>query len=258
MVVMAHLLACFYSASMKKEPFLTAVLLGLSLLASAAVPAQGPSAGSLTSRQQAIVTISALTAKGNLPQLNKALNDGLNTGLTVNEEKEVLVQLYAYCGFPRSLQGLNTLLKVLDERKAKGLQIVTGREASPIISTESKYERGTKNLEKLTGEPEKEPKTGANAFSPEIDRFLKEHLFADIFDRDVLTYQEREIATISALVALGGVEPMLQSHLGNGLHVGLTVDQARQLLTLDEAAIGKQKADAGRAVLAKVLAAKAK
>lgn len=229
-------------------------LFGLGLLAAAAAPAQRPPAGPLSSRQQAIIAISALTAKGDLPQLNKALNDGLNTGLTVNEEKEVLVQLYAYCGFPRSLQGLNTLLKVLDERKAKGLQLVTGREASPITGSESKYARGTQNLERLTGKPEQEPKTGVNAFSPEIDRFLKEHLFADIFDRDVLTYQERELATISALVSLGGVEPMLQSHIGNGLHVGLTEPQLQQLLTLEEAHIGKKDADAGRAVLIKALA----
>lgn len=238
--------------------FFVAALASVLLLFPTSAQAQikPPQPAPLTSRQQAIVTISALTAKGDLPQLNKALNDGLNTGLTVNEEKEVLVQLYAYCGFPRSLQGLNTLLKVLDERKAKGLQIVTGRDASPITSTESKYERGTKNLEKLSGQPEKEPKIGVNAFSPEIDRFLKEHLFADIFDRDVLTYQERELATVAALVSLGGVEPMLQSHIGNGMHVGLTEPQLRQLLAVEEQYIGKKDADAGRAVLAKALASK--
>ena len=57
------------------------------------------------------------------------------------------------------------------------------------------------------------PKTGFAAFSPEIDVFLKEHLFADIFERDILSYQDREIITISALISLGGVEPQLQSHM---------------------------------------------
>lgn len=217
---------------MPKISFFALTLAGLLLWFSTAVPAQtqAPQTGLLSGRQQALVTISAFTAKGDLPHLQQALNTGLDAGLTVNEEKEVLVQLYAYCGFPRSLQGFNTLLKVLDERKARGLSIITGRDASPISSTGSRYERGTRNLEKLTGEPKKEPKTGANAFSPEIDRFLKEHLFADIFDRDVLTFQERELTTISALVSLGGVEPMLQSHIGNGLHVGLTAGQIRPWL----------------------------
>jgi len=209
----------------------------------------------LSTRQQALVSISAYTAKGDLPHLHTALAQGLEAGLTVNEEKEVLVHLYAYCGFPRSLSGTNTLMTLLDERKAQGLHDVVGRAASPITSTAPKYERGKKNLEQLTGEPETGPKTGANAFSPESDVFLKEHLFADIFERDVLTFQERELATVAALVSLGGVEPMLQFHLGAGRHVGLTDAQMRQLIGLCEVAVGQPQADAARAVLAKVLSA---
>lgn len=210
----------------------------------------------LTKRQQALVTISALTSKGNLPKLHDALGQGLDNGLTINEEKEVLAQLYAYCGFPRSISGLTTLMSVVDERKAQGKQDAVGKDASPITNTEPKYERGKKNLEKLTGKPETGPKTGANAFSPEIDVFLKEHLFADIFERDVLTFQERELVTIAALVSLEGVEPMLQAHLGMGLNTGLTEAQLRQVLALEEKSIGKQEAEAGRAVLTKVLEAR--
>jgi len=210
---------------------------------------------SLSAQQQAMTMISAYTAKGDLPHLHTLLAQGLEAGLTVNEEKEVLVQLYAYCGFPRSLSGINTLMQVLEERKAKGIHDVVGKAASPITSTAPKYDRGKKNLEKLTGKPETGPKTGANAFSPESDVFLKEHLFADIFERDVLTFQERELVTVAALVSLGGVEPMLQFHLGAGLHVGLTEAQLRQLIGLCEVAVGQPQADAARAVLAKVLAA---
>ena len=58
------------------------------------------------------------------------------------------------------------------------------------------------------------------AFGPEIDVSLKEHLFADIFERDILSYHDREITTISALISLGSVESQLQSHMNMGLHVG--------------------------------------
>jgi hypothetical protein len=40
-------------------------------------------------------------------------------------------------------------------------------------------------LERLTKRPENGPKSGFAAFCPVIDVFLKEHLFADIFERDV-------------------------------------------------------------------------
>lgn len=212
----------------------------------------------LSAKQQIIVAISGLTAKGELGKLRKALNNGLDSGLTINEIKEVLVQLYAYCGFPRSLQGINTFISVLEERKAKGIKDVAGKEATPIQGGESKYERGKKTLETLTGQPEREPKTGYAAFSPEIDVFLKEHLFADIFSRDVLNYADREIATISALISLGGVEPMMQGHMRIGLNVGLSESQLKQILSVIESNVGKKEADAGRKVLSSVIASKNK
>jgi alkylhydroperoxidase/carboxymuconolactone decarboxylase family protein YurZ len=212
----------------------------------------------LSAKQRSIVAISALTAKGDLQKLREALNGGLDSGLTVNEIKEVLVQLYAYCGFPRSLNGLNTLISALEERKKKGIRDEPGRETTPVANTGSKYDRGKKVLEKLTGQPEKEPKTGFAAFSPEIDVFLKEHLFADIFERDVLSYQDREITTISALISLGGVEPQLKSHMGIGLNVGVTESEQKQILSIIESNVGKNEADAGRKVLSEVISSKSK
>jgi alkylhydroperoxidase/carboxymuconolactone decarboxylase family protein YurZ len=212
----------------------------------------------LSAKQQSIVTISALTAKGDLPKLNNAINSGLETGLTINEIKEVLVQLYAYCGFPRSLNGLNTLIAVLENRKKKGIKDEMGKDATPIADKGNKYERGKKNLEKLTGRPEPMTKTGYAALSPEIEVFLKEHLFADIFDRDVLNFREREIVTISVLVSLGGVEPQLQGHLNIGIHVGLSESQLKELMSVIETSVGKKEAEAGRKVLTNVIASKNK
>jgi 4-carboxymuconolactone decarboxylase len=212
----------------------------------------------LNAKQQSIVTISAFTAKGDLKNLRKALNAGLDSGLTINEIREVLVHLYAYCGFPRSLNGINSLISVLEERKKKGIRDEVGREATPVSDTGDKYERGKKNLEKLTGRSEPEQKTGYAAFSPEIDVFLKEHLFADIFERDVLNYTDREITTISALTSLGGVEPMLQSHMRIGLNVGLSEAGLKQILSIIETNVGKKEAAAGRKVLSGVIASREK
>lgn len=210
----------------------------------------------LSPKQQSIVVISALTAKGDLKKLQPALHTGLGAGLTVNEIKEVLVHLYAYCGFPRSIRGLQTLMLVLDERKKKGITDSIGREASPITSHESRYERGKKVLEQLTGQSETGPKRGYAAFSPEIEVFLKEHLFADIFERDVLSHTDRELTTISVLTSIGGVEPMLQSHLGICLHAGLIESQLSQALSLIETAIGKAEAQAGRTVLTQLISSR--
>lgn len=206
----------------------------------------------LSEAEKSIAAIAALTARGDLEKLRPALGKGLDAGLTVNEIKEILVQLYAYAGFPRSLNGLNTFRSVLDERNAKGIKDTEGKASKPIAAGD-RYERGRKTLEKLTGQPQARPAPGFGEFAPRIDSFLKEHLFADIFDSDVLSHQQREIATISALAAMDGVESQLQSHLFIGMNVGLVESQLTDLFSVIESSIGKTQADRGREVLNKIL-----
>ena len=63
----------------------------------------------LSKKQQALVVISATEAKGDINGLKAAVNDGFEQGLTISEIKEALAQLYAYAGFPRSLNALTAL-----------------------------------------------------------------------------------------------------------------------------------------------------
>ncbi|CAM3548538.1 carboxymuconolactone decarboxylase family protein [Sphingobacterium prati] len=204
---------------------------------------------SLDPRQQSIVAISSLTATGDLDALKVQLNTALDSGLTVNEIKEILVQLYAYSGFPRSLNALNTFTTVLDERKAKGIIDVEGKEIVVENKVEDKYEQGRKTLEILTKVPQVKPASGFGKFGPRVDAFLKEHLFADIFASDVLSYQQRELATISALSAMTGVAPQLNAHLGMGRNTGLTDGQFTQLADLIEQHINRTQANILRDLL---------
>jgi alkylhydroperoxidase/carboxymuconolactone decarboxylase family protein YurZ len=212
-----------------------------------------PNSQQLSASQQSIIQISALTAKGDLQGLNPALNKGLDAGLTINQIKEVLVHLYAYCGFPRSIRGLQTFMEVLNERKTKGINDVLGAEASPIPDEQPKYERGKKVLGELTKMPQPATLSGYSAFAPVIDTFLKEHLFADIFERDILTYVERELVTISVLSAIGSAEPMLRSHLAICLNVGLTPEQLNEFMGVIRSTFGEKEADAAKEVLNEVL-----
>lgn len=211
--------------------------------------------GSLDAKQRSIVAIAAFTARGDLPGLKQALSGGLKAGLTINEIKEELVHLSAYCGFPRSLNGINTFNAVLNERKSKGIADTEGQQPSKVADT-NKYQTGKKVLESLTGRPETGPKTGYAAFVPAIDTLLKEHLFNDIFTRGVLDHKQRELTTIAALTALGGVESQLGGHIGICLHLGFTEQELRQVFSIIEANIGKKEADAGRQVLERIMSAR--
>lgn len=214
------------------------------------------SSGALSPEQESIIRIASLTAQGNLEQLSDELNNGLDNGLTVNEIKEVLVHLYAYCGFPRSIRGLQTFLDVLDDRKEKGFKEEWGREASPITDTRDKYARGVETLEELVQTKMDGPKPAYQQFSPAMDVFLKEHLFADIFERDVLTYAQRELTTISVIASLGNPDPMLRSHLNISMNVGLTAAQLQEFVGLIASTADQKKADDAQKVLEAVLAAR--
>ncbi|MGF6369027.1 4-carboxymuconolactone decarboxylase [Paraburkholderia sp. RAU6.4a] len=187
-----------------------------------------PSASeTLTDRQQAIVPIAAFAATGDIANLNTSLDHGLDAGLTVSEAKEILVQLYAYAGFPRSLNALAELMKVLDMRKQRGIQDAAGRlPGSPIPAGDALLAAGTANQSRLSGGP---VKGALFEFAPAIDVYLKRHLFGDIFERDNLDWQSRELATVSMLSALSGVDSQLQAHMRISMNVGLTANQLRQL-----------------------------
>lgn len=204
----------------------------------------------LTDKQRGIVPIAAFTATGDMPRLDTALREGLDAGLTVSEIKEVLVQLYAYAGFPRSLNGLSAFMTVLKDRAQKGIVDEQGRESGPLPTGKSRLELGTEVQTMLVGAPVKAP---LYDFAPAIDQFLKEHLFADIFGRDALDWQSREIATISALASLDGTGSQLRSHCRVGLNVGLSEAQLKALAEVLAAKVGKKEAGNAATAVGEVL-----
>lgn len=203
----------------------------------------------LTSREQAIVAVASYTGKGDLEHLKAAFVRALEAGMTINEVNEVLIHAYAYCGFPRSLRAIQTFMRLVDERKANGIKDKVGREASVITDSGNRYERGRDVLAEISGVSADAPKAGYALFAPVIERFLKEHLFADLFERDLLTYRERELATVSILAGVGGVEPMFKSHAAICLHLGIMLEQLSALLNIVETNLGKNYSEPLRIVL---------
>ncbi|RAI66416.1 carboxymuconolactone decarboxylase [Pseudomonas fluorescens] len=189
-----------------------------------------PAAQPLSARQQAIPLTAAAMATSNMSGLNSALNQGLDAGLTVSEAKEILVQLYAYSGFPRSLNALGELMKVVEARKQRGIQDDPGREPGRGIPVgDELLAAGKANQTRIAGAPVQGPLFD---FVPVINQYLQAHLFGDIFERDNLDWQSRELATVAALAVTPGVEPQLRSHMAASLRVGLTAAQLRQLVQL--------------------------
>jgi len=78
-------------------------------------------------------------------------------------------------------------------------------------------------------------------FAPAINQLLQSHLFGDLFARDILDYQSREIVTVSALASMDGVDSQLKAHIRIASNVGLTQIQLTALAAVLSESVGKQE-----------------
>ena len=160
-------------------------------------------------------------------RLDVALSKALDNGVSVNELKEAFSQLYAYTGFPRSLNALNRLKNVLDDRKHKGICDNEGKPwTKPALWNDASeaLKRGTEVQSRLVGGREYK-----YDFCPQEDYYLKSHLFGDIFAGDQLSEADREIVTVAALSGMKGVDAQLASHKRGAVAMGNTAEQVEQL-----------------------------
>ena len=169
----------------------------------------------LTERQKGLAACACLMAQGNMERLEPAVRSALDNGVTINELKEAFSQLYAYTGFPRSLNALGVLSKVLQDKPNPAWQ-----EGKPWTrpaewdDARAAYELGKKNQTQLSG------RAFDYAFCPQDDYYLKAHLFGDIFAGDQLSASDREIVTVAALSGLQGVAPQLAAHKAGAVNMG--------------------------------------
>ncbi len=192
-------------------------------------------AQTLTERQKGLAACACLMAQGDMERLEPAVRMALDKGVTINELKEAFSQLYAYTGFPRSLNALGTLSKVLEasprgfcpprnggtEGGAKTIELEgVWQEGKPWTrpaewdDAKKSYELGTKNQTQLSGKPFN------YEFCPQDDYYLKSHLFGDIFAGNQLSAADREIVTVAALSGLEGVAPQLADHKQGAVNMG--------------------------------------
>ncbi len=172
------------------------------------------SAQSLSDRQKHLATIAALEAQGDLASLEPAIKVALEDGVTINEMKEAFSQLYAYTGFPRSLNALGVLGNVIEAGNGKYNEGKPWVRPAMWDDAKKAFAVGTEVQTKLSGRPFNYD------FCPQNDYYLKAHLFGDIFAGDQLTPADREIVTVAALSALKGVAPQLAAHKAGAVNMG--------------------------------------
>lgn len=140
-------------------------------------------------------------------------------------------------------------MKLLDELKAAGLKDTVGREPTPLPQGTDLLQIGTKTQTELVGYPVAGP---VYTFSPNIDTYLKDHLFGAIFANDVLNRRERELAIVSALAALPA-PAQLRSHPNVCMNVGLSPEELSQFADELKKNVGEREGKLARDTLKTVL-----
>ncbi|MBR1543825.1 MAG: carboxymuconolactone decarboxylase family protein [Muribaculaceae bacterium] len=230
---------------MKTKTFFLVLALQL-ILGAQMINAQANNTMNISDKNAALATIAALEAKGDISSLGQAINVGFDSGLTVSEIKEALSQLYAYTGFPRSLNALGALQQAINSRQAAGLHTEQGTEADPLPADYDALKQGTDVQTRLSGKPFN------YEFAPQTDFYLKAHLFGDIFARNNLSFATREIVTVSAISALKGCEPQLRAHVAGARNMGVSDDEIRALPAVLEKNVGPEEAFRLRQAIAAV------
>ena len=189
----------------------------------------------------------AWAAKGDLEHLETAVPQALDHGVTINELKDAFAQLYAYAGFPRSLNALGVLEKILNDK------MVNDPYGEADRSTGGRLEMVNEKMTKWSwGKPFVRPAVWDDAaealrtgtamqtrdeggtpwdytFCPQADYYMKSHLFGDIYASEQLTPAERELVTVAALSAMEGVTPQFEGHKECAVFMGNTPEQVAEL-----------------------------
>lgn len=88
-----------------------------------------------------------------------------------------------------------------------------------------RFKKGTEKLSEVDSTAGENVIASLDAIVPDLGRYIIEFAFGDIYCREGLSLQEREMITISSLLATGGCEPQLEVHINGSLNVGISPEK---------------------------------
>lgn len=94
----------------------------------------------------------------------------------------------------------------------------------------TRYDAGINLLNKIDGRGGQAVVDSLQDISPDFARYLVEFPFGDIYSRPGLGLKEREIATVSALTAMGNAIPQLEIHIQAALNTGCTKEEIIEII----------------------------
>lgn len=89
----------------------------------------------------------------------------------------------------------------------------------------TRLQTGMENLNLIDGTIGGNVITSLEDIAPDIGKYIVEFAFGDIYSREILSLQEREIITLTSLLTSGGCENQLKVHINASLNVGISKEK---------------------------------
>ena len=89
----------------------------------------------------------------------------------------------------------------------------------------NRFELGLRKLEEVDGSAGQKVIDSLEGLAPDLGKYIIEFAFGDIYCREGLSLQERELITLSSLLTQGGCEKQLEVHIAGALNTGVSPEK---------------------------------
>ena len=89
----------------------------------------------------------------------------------------------------------------------------------------TRFTQGMEQLKTIDGKGGENVIKSLEDIAPDLGKFIVEFAFGEIYTREGLTTEEREMITLSSLLTAGGCEPQLEVHINGALNVGISPEK---------------------------------
>ena len=90
--------------------------------------------------------------------------------------------------------------------------------------------QGKKNLATIEGSDHASLVEALKDVAPDLANLAIGFVYGEVYSRDGLSLQQRQLATVAALATMGGVEPQLKFHIAGALNVGCSPTEIVELM----------------------------
>jgi 4-carboxymuconolactone decarboxylase len=108
--------------------------------------------------------------------------------------------------------------------------LLTSEALLSMEKSTDRHNKGYETLKILNALEADKVQASLTGIAPDMGNYIIEFAYGDIYKTNKLDIKSRQIATVSALAALGNARPQLKWHIGASLNIGITPEEIIEIM----------------------------